>query len=154
MRLLRQRARGDVWELWTDGAVERRTGAGAAQLYLDPDSLQPRWTQKAPAGDCTDPFAAESLAVKEGLNRITTMRSPGPNKKVVILYTDSQGLIIALEKGPVRQRYAQLAAIWKSLYLLHEIGVKSSIPVDSFPLQRTQKRECRYGSSTGAQLIQ
>ena len=38
MRLLRQRVRGDVWELWTDGAVERRTGAGAAQLYLDSDS--------------------------------------------------------------------------------------------------------------------
>ena len=124
IRLLRQRARGDVWELWTDGAVERRTGAGAAQLYLEPDSLQPRWTQQAPAGNCTDPFATESLAVKECLERITTMRRPGPNEKVIIIYTDSQGLITTLQKGPVRQRDAQLAAIWKSLYLLHHIGAK------------------------------
>ena len=32
IRLLRRRARGHVWEIWTDGAVERRTGAGAVQL--------------------------------------------------------------------------------------------------------------------------
>ena len=101
IRLLRRRARGAVWELWTDGAVERRTGAGAAQLYLTSDSLRPKWTQKAPAGNCTDPFAAESLAVLEGLIRITTMRVPGPTNKVIIVYTDSQGLITALEKGPV-----------------------------------------------------
>ena len=52
------------------------------------------------------------------------MRRPGPTNKVIIMYTDSQGLITALEKGPVRQRDAQLAAIWKSLYLLYELGVK------------------------------
>ena len=124
VRLLRRRARGDVWELWTDGAVERRTGAGAAQLYLASDSLQPRWTQTAPAGNYTDPFAAESLAVKEGLNRITLMRRSGTNGKVIVVYMDSQGLITALEKGPIRQRDAQLSAIWKLLYLLYELDVK------------------------------
>ena len=93
IRLLRQYARGAIWELWTDGAVERRTGAGAAQIYLGPDRPQPRWTKCAPAGHCTDPFATESLAVKAGLANITTMRRPGPNKKVIIVYTDSQGLI-------------------------------------------------------------
>ena len=52
------------------------------------------------------------------------MRVPGPTNKVIIVYTDSQGLITALEKGPVRQRDAHLATIWKSLYLLYELGVK------------------------------
>ena len=52
------------------------------------------------------------------------MRRPGLINKVIIVYTDSQGLITALEKRPVRQRDAQLAAIWKSLYILHESGVK------------------------------
>ena len=41
IRLLRHRARGAIWELWTDGAVVRRTGAGVAQFYLGPDEPQP-----------------------------------------------------------------------------------------------------------------
>jgi len=124
IRLLRRRARGAVWELWTDGAVEQRTGAGAAQQYLTSNSLEPEWTQTDPAGNCTDPLAAESLAVLKGLTRITTMDEPGPTNKVIIVYTDSQGLVTALEKGPIRQRDAQLAAIWKHLYLLFELGAK------------------------------
>ena len=52
------------------------------------------------------------------------MCRPGPNRKVIIVYTDSQGLITALEKGQVRQLDDQLAAFWKSLYLLHESGIK------------------------------
>ena len=60
------------------------------------------------------------------------MCRPGPNKKVIIVYTDSQGLITVLQKGPVRQRDAQLASIWKSIYVLHR---KSGIPVDSFSLR-------------------
>ena len=77
-----------------------------------------------PAGNWTDPFATESLAVKAGLAKITTMRRPGPNKKVIIVYTDSQGLITALQKGPVRQRDEQLASIWKSIYVLYRNGAK------------------------------
>ena len=72
-----------------------------AQLYLGPDEPQPRWTEKAPAGNCTDPYATESLAVKAGLTRITKMRRPGPNKKELIVFTDSQGLTTALQKGPL-----------------------------------------------------
>ena len=124
IKLLRQRARGAIWELWADGAVERRTGAGAAQLYLGPDELQPKWTECVPAGNCTDPFATESPAVKAGLVKITRMRRPGPNKKVIVVYTYSQGLITALQNGPVRQRDAQLAAIWKSIYALYQNGTK------------------------------
>ena len=112
--MLRELARDAIWELWTDGTVERRTGAGAAQLYLGP----------APAGNCTDPFATESLAVKVGLAKITTMRRPGPNKKVIIVYTDSQELTTALQNGQVRQRDAQLAATWKSIYVLYQNGAK------------------------------
>ena len=55
---------------------------------------------------------------------MTTMSRPGPNKKVIIVYTDSQGLITALQKGPVRQHDAQLASIWKSIYVLHRHGAK------------------------------
>ena len=68
IELLRRRVKGATWELWTDGAVEQRTGAGAAQLYLKPEDLQPKWTECAPAGNCTNPFATESLAVKTGLD--------------------------------------------------------------------------------------
>ncbi len=50
---LRRSARGAIWELWTDGAVRERTGAGAAQLYIGRDE-QPKWTGCAPAGNCTD----------------------------------------------------------------------------------------------------
>ena len=127
IRLLRQQARGTILELWTDGTVARRTGAGVAQLYLGPDEYHPRWTEKAPAGDCIDPYATESLAVKVGLARITKMRRPGPNKKVLIVYMDSQGLIAALQKGPVRQRDTQLASICKSLYIRPQNGVKRVI---------------------------
>jgi len=41
---------------------------------------------------------------------------------VLIVFTDSQGLITALQKGSVRQRDTQLASIWKSLYNLHQNG--------------------------------
>jgi len=124
IRLLRQRVRGAIWELRTDGALARRTGAGVAQLYLGPDEPQPRWTEKTPAGNCTDPYATKSLAVKVSLAKITNMRRPGPNKTALIVYTDSQKLITALQKGPVRQRVAQLASIWKSIYTLHQQGIK------------------------------
>ena len=55
------------------------------------------------------------------------MCRPGPNKKVLIVFTDSQGLITALQKEPVRQRDTQLASIWKSLYILHQNGIKRVI---------------------------
>ena len=123
-KLLRRRAKVAIWELWTDSAVDRRTGAGAAQLYLKPGDLQPKWTECAPAGNCTDPFATESLAVKTGLDKLVSMRRPNVNKKVIIIYTDSQALITALQTGPVRQRDTQLAAIWESVYALYRNGAK------------------------------
>ena len=52
------------------------------------------------------------------------MRKSGPNKKVIIVCTDSQGVITALQNGPVRQRDTQLAAIWKSIYALYQNGAK------------------------------
>lgn len=81
-------------------------------------------TENVSAGNCTGPYATESLAVKAGLVRIATMLRPGPNKIALIVFTDSQGLITAMQKGPVRQRDAQLAAIWNSLYTIHQKGVK------------------------------
>ena len=43
-------------------------------------------------GPCfTDPYATESLAVKVGLTRITKMRRPGPNKKVLIVFHGQSG---------------------------------------------------------------
>ena len=83
--------------------------------------------EKVTAGNCTDPYATETLAVKADLTRITKMRRPGPNKKVLIVFTDSQGLITALQKGLVSQHDSQLASIWKSLYIFHQNGVKRVI---------------------------
>jgi ribonuclease HI len=120
---LRRNVRGAIWELWTDGAVARRTGAGAAQLYIGRDE-QPKWTECAPAGNCTDSFATESLAVKTGLDRIARMRRPGVNNQVIVVYTDCQGLITALQSGPIRQRDAQMAAIWRSVYSIYNNGAK------------------------------
>lgn len=121
-----------------------------AQLYLGPEEQQPRWTEKAPAGNCTDSFATETLSVKAGLIRITKTRRHGPNKKVIIIYTDSQGLITALQKGPVRQRDAQLAFIWKSLYILCQNGVERVI----FQWVPSYCDVSRNSSSEGAQHIQ
>ena len=103
--------------------MERRTGAGAAQLYIGQNE-RPRWTEYAPAGNCTDSFATESLAVKIGLARIAKMRRPGLNKQVIVVFTDNQGLITALQSGPIRQRDAQIAAIWESVYALYRNGAK------------------------------
>jgi len=103
--------------------VRERTGAGAAQLYIGRDE-QPKWTECAPAGNCTDSFATESLAVKIGLYKIARMRRPGANKQVIVVYTDCQGLITALQSGPIRQRDTQLADIWKSVYAIYQKGAK------------------------------
>jgi hypothetical protein len=53
--------------------VRGRTGAEAAQLYIGQDE-QPKWTECAPAGNCTDSFATESLAMMIGLAKIAKMR--------------------------------------------------------------------------------
>jgi hypothetical protein len=64
------------------------------------------------------------LAVKTGLDRIARMRRPGVNNQVIVVYTDCQGLITALQSGPIRQRDAQLAAIWRSVYSIYNNGAK------------------------------
>ena len=46
------------------------------------------------------------------------------NKQVIVVYTDSQGLVTALQSGPIRQRDTQIAAIWKSIYSLYQSGAK------------------------------
>ena len=76
-----------------------------------------------------------------GLVKITTMRRPEPNKKVIIVYTDSQGLITALQKGPVRQRDTQLASILEiNIRPASKRRQESGIPVDPFTLLHSKER--------------
>jgi len=132
--------------------VRTRTGAGAAQLYIGQDE-QPKWTECAPAGNCTDSFATESLAVLIGLAKIAKMRRPGVNKQVIVVYTDSLALVTALQSGPIRQRDVQIAAIWRSVYTIYHNGAKR-ISFQWIPSHCGVPRNVRVDAAAGQALTQ
>ena len=43
---------------------------------------------------------------------------------MIVVFADNQGLITALQSGPISQRDAQIAAIWESVYALYRNGAK------------------------------
>ena len=114
----RLRRRGATWELWLDAAVVNGKGLGVAHFYTSPppavnfNPITRRWaaldTRKwetfALAGDGVHSSTAESIALKAGLLKLTKQLRPAPTDKCLIIATDCLSLVLALEKGPIKQK--------------------------------------------------
>ena len=133
----RLRQRGATWELWLDAAVVNGKGLGVAHFYTSPPpvaNFNPitrqwtaldtrKWETFALAGDGVHSSTVESIALKAGLLKVTKQLRPAPTGKRLIIATDCLSLVLALEKGHIKQKDPTLTHIWSSLYKLFDRGI-------------------------------
>ena len=133
----RLRQRGATWELLLDASVIDGKGVGVAHFYTGPPpatAFNPvtrqwaapdtrKWETFALAGEGVHSSTAESIALKAGLLKLTKQLRPAPTDKRLIIATDCLSLVLALEKGPIKQKDPTLAQIWRSLYKLFDRGI-------------------------------
>ena len=118
------------------GAINGK-GVGVAHFYTGPPpatNFNPvtrqwaapdtrKWETYALAGEGVHSSTAESIALKAGLLKLTKQLRPAPTDKKLIIATDCLSLVLALEKGPIRQKDPTLVQIWRSLYKLFDRGI-------------------------------
>jgi len=111
------RRAGANCEMWTDGSVANRRGIGVALFYT---SLDERagfdWSSRCSSGTCSYSYDSEVCAVSVGLATLLTKQLVG-NRRLVV-YTDCQSLVQALEQGPLSQKNIRVAKIWKMIHQL------------------------------------
>jgi ribonuclease HI len=114
-----------TYELWTDGSVVDEIGAGAAILFEGEHALG---HARAPSGFLSTSFRSEQVAMDAGL--LLTLGGGGTGVEIMtdstlLVCTDSQSLVSALSKGPLRQDNWLSSMIWKKfLKLVQERGVQ------------------------------
>ena len=135
--IARLRQRGATWELWLDASVIDGKGVGVAHFYTGPPPATAfntvtcqwaaqdtrKWEKFALAGEGVHSSMAESIALKAGLLKLTKQLRPALTDKKLIIATDCRSLVLALEKGPIKQKDPTLARIWRSLYKLFDRGI-------------------------------
>jgi ribonuclease HI len=110
-------------ELWTDGSVEDKVGAGAGMIY---DKRVCVATVGAPSGYLSSSYRAELVAIDASLKRIQEFCLVEPNTSLLIC-TDSQSAISALSCGPLLQTEVLNSNIWEKLNWLVGVGNVSKI---------------------------
>ena len=103
-------------EMWTDGSVENKVGAGAAILF-GKDILKPLDEAMAPSGYLSSSYRSELAAIQVGVSRLVSSQKQISGKSLLIC-TDSQSLVAAIGFGPISQRATLESNIWKQLLLL------------------------------------
>lgn len=61
--------------------------------------------------------------MKTGLLKFTKQLRPAPTGKRLLIATDCLSLVLAVEKGPIKQKAPTLAHIWSSIYRLFDRGM-------------------------------
>ena len=122
---------------WLDAAVANGKGVGVTHFYSSPSpvaNFNPitrqwaaldtrKWETFALTGNGVHSITAESIALKAGLLKLTKQLRPAPTDKRLIIATDCLSLVLALEKGRIKQKDPTLAHIWSSLYILFDRGI-------------------------------
>ena len=112
--------------MWTDGSVLNKKGAGAAMIYLD--TLGKKWSTTVPAGNLCSSYKAEAAAIKNGLEKLIEIPANLKENNSIFIATDCQALLSALRNGPCSQQTKLASDIWRDLlYLVSENGVTEII---------------------------
>ena len=114
-------------EMWTDGSVVNKIGAGAAILF-EKDVLQPIHKAMAASGYLSSSYRSELAALQVGVTCLVESDKNISGKSLLIC-TDSQSLIAALGFGPICQKSTIESNIWKQLMKLIEERKLSRIVV-------------------------
>jgi ribonuclease HI len=116
------------YEIWTDGSVKDKKGAGAGLLFSK-DRNTPFAKASAPSGFLSSSFRSEGVAIDIALKKLIDTRSLSDlNGKSLLICSDSQSSISALTMGPLRQGSRLFSRIWKSLlYLVSDFGLSSIV---------------------------
>ena len=105
-------------EMWTDGSVEEKIGAGASVLFAK-DIDKPWEIAIAPSGYLSSSYRSELTAIHVGLSRLVLSKK-NISGKSLLLCTDSQSLVAALGCGPIHQKNKLESEVWKKFLLLIE----------------------------------
>jgi ribonuclease HI len=107
-------------EVWSDGAVMDKRGAGAANAY-DNDRNK-MYSDVVPAGNLASSFKAESEAALIGSKRVVNTEDIVKKGTRLLLCTDSLSVVSALSKGPIQQKLDTMVAIMKNILTLVNEG--------------------------------
>ena len=114
-------ARGDFnIELWTDASVVNKKGAGAGYIFFID---KPEITVTGPAGNICSSYSAELVAIDITIDRLIQELDSIENTQhypydKILIVSDSQSSISALESGPLNQITYINSYIWKKLLIL------------------------------------
>ena len=100
------------WTLLTDGSVGAASGWGARLV----DPMGRCFDDSGPAGDadvCS--YSAEARAMLGGLTLLAAHLQETPPTRRILVATDSQSLLRALQRGPVAATETVLHSIWAKL---------------------------------------
>jgi ribonuclease HI len=115
-------------EMFTDGSVVNKLGAGAADIYeqrlIGGNKV---YRVVAPAGALCSSYKSEIVGVQCGLDKLISTEAITKEDKCIIICTDSQSLVAALAKGPITQKLKPCSDIWYSCLSLLDIHKVSSI---------------------------
>jgi ribonuclease HI len=115
-------------EMFTDGSVVNKLGAGAADIYkkrlIGGNKV---YRVVAPAGALCSSYKSEIVGVQCGLNKLISTEAIIKEDKSIIICTDSQSLVAALAKGPITQTIKQCSDIWTSCLSLIDTYKVSNI---------------------------
>jgi ribonuclease HI len=99
------------WEIWTDGTVQDKLGAGAALIFKKHVSEAVN-SVIAPSGYLSASFRAEMVALSAGLETFIKAETIGES---LLIGTDSQSSVSKLKAGPLDQDSRLSQDVWKKL---------------------------------------
>ena len=112
-------------EIWTDGSVVDKKGAGAARIFVTKSKTS--YDAVAPSGFLSSSFRSESVALYVGLVKMMGLKTLRLVGKSVLICSDSKSMITALAKGPLSQGGQLLSKVWGLLIELVECREVSKV---------------------------
>lgn len=100
-------------ELYTDGSVKDKLGAGAAMIYTN--NGRNIKIDKKSSGYISTSYHAECIALQVGIEKIIKTDSIQKEGKSLLFVTDSQSMMKKLSKGPLSKGNKTISDIWAKL---------------------------------------
>ena len=110
-------------EIFSDGSVVNKRGAGGAQIY---DNVKNKThSVTVPAGNLCSSFKSEIEGVSCGLKLLINNEGIDKQGKSLLLCTDSLALVETMKKGPINQKLGPVVSLWSDIIsLLDDFGVQ------------------------------
>ena len=100
-------------EAWTDGCVVEGRGVGSCLIY---DRVGWKGLSGRPAGNLCSSFRAELTAIDSALTILwTRYKDLLHRERNLAVFSDSEAVLSALSKGPLRQSSILASIVWKKL---------------------------------------